>query len=110
MDNNKLMKKVIYAKGITLTQAAREIEVGYHSLIKTLTPSVHIKKGGNEFRVRECRYIREALAEWLECPYDIVWGKGSEFFLRRLILEEVDNQCNARCELEKSQKKKALGL
>jgi len=45
------MKKVIYAKGITLTQAAREIEVGYHSLIKTLTPSVHIKKGGNEFRV-----------------------------------------------------------
>lgn len=108
MKNNELVKELIYAKGLTISQASRKIKVGYHSLAKTLTPSPWLTKSG-EIRFRECRHIRKALAEWLNCPYDLMWGEGSEF-LKRLIREEIDRQCELKCELEKSRKKQALGL
>ena len=105
MKNNELIKELMHTKGLSLIQVSREIKVGYHSLSKTLTPSPWRTKSG-EIRFRECRYIREALAEWVGCPYDLMWGPGAEYFLKTMIRDEIGRQC----ELEKERKIQALGL
>ena len=101
----KLVKQLIKAKGLTQADAARILEVPYHSLIKTLTKTAWRTKSG-EIRFRECRHIREKIASWLGYPYELVWGPGSDVFLKKVIAEEIERQING----EKERRLQALGI
>jgi hypothetical protein len=101
----KLLKELLLLKEKTLRNAAKDIHVGYHSLVKTLTPPEYQKQDGNTY-LREFRNIRQALADWLEVPYDFLWGSGGHLYIARLIRDEVMRQCDA----EKERRLKALGL
>ena len=100
-----LVKQLIKAKGLTQADVARILEVPYHSLIKTLTKTAWRTKNG-EVKFRECRHIREKVAVWLGCPYELIWGPGSDFFLRKLITEEIERQVNHQIK----QRLQALGI
>lgn len=100
-----LIKELINAKGLTERKVAVEIGVGYHSFQKTLTRAPWRTKSG-EIRFRECRHIREKIAAWLGYPYELVWGPGSDFFLKKLITEEIERQING----EKERRLQALGI
>jgi len=100
-----LIKQLIKAKGLSQRKVAAEIGVGYHSFIKVATRAPWVTKSG-EVRFYECRHIREKIAAWLGCPYELVWGPGSDFFLKKLITEEIGRQVKD----EKEQRLKALGI
>jgi hypothetical protein len=92
--NRALLKKLLLLKKRTLRAAAKDIHVGYHSLVKTLTPPQYQKQDGHTY-YREFRNVREAIAAWLGCPYDLIWGAGGHMYLRHLILDEIHRECKA---------------
>jgi len=99
-----LIKQLIKAKGLTLQKAAQQAGVGYHSFQKVVIRAPIRTPNGVKFR--ETRRVREKIAAWLGCPYELIWGPGSDFFLKKLIAEEIERQVEA----EKSKRLKALGI
>jgi len=100
-----LIQALIKAKGLSQKELCRRIGIPYHSYIKVITRAPYYTKSG-EVRFRECRYIREAIADWLGYPYDLIWGPGADVFLKRLIGDEIERQLEA----EKTKRLQALGL
>jgi len=102
----KLIKQLIKAKGLTLKQVAEEIGVGYHSAQKVIIRAPQANGKG----IRDTRDIREKIAVWLNYPYELVWGPGAEFFLKKMLAEEIRCQAKHKIEHETSKELQALGL
>ena len=81
-------------KGLSKRDLAEILGIGYHSLVKTLHPTPWYTRGG-EKKYRECRQVRQAIAEWLGVPYEKVWGPNAACTLKQLIKEEVERQLAA---------------
>lgn len=99
------LHKLLKVKGLTQADLCEELDLAYHSLNKVVAEARYRTKSG-EIRIRECRYIREAIARWLDAPYDLVWGRYKDVFLSQLIRDEIERQSQA----EKKAKLQALNL
>ena len=104
-----LVKELIKAKGLTEIQAAKEVGVGYHSFFKTINKTPYTTKSG-EVKFRECRHIREKIADWLGYPYDLIWGPDADHFLKKLIAEEMERRISQQIREKTRQKLRALGI
>jgi len=100
----KLIKELIKAKGLTLKEVAGELGLGYHLFEKVVIRAHSKTKNGIKFY--ETRHVREKIAAWLGYPYDLIWGPNADYFLKKLIAEEIERQVKD----EKDQRLKALGF
>jgi hypothetical protein len=100
-----LIKELIMSKGFSLKNAAAETGVGYHLFQKVVRRAHYIGKNGCT-HFYENRHVREKIAAWLGYPYELVWGPGSGFFLKKMIAEELDRQAK----IKTNQKLQALGI
>ncbi len=100
-----LIKELIMSKGFSLKNAAAETGVGYHLFQKVVRRTHYIGKDGG-IRFYENRHVREKIAVWLGYPYDLVWGSGADFFLKKMIAEEFERQAKIKI----NQKLQANGL
>lgn len=99
-----LVKELIKAKGLTLKEVAAELRLGYHMFEKVVIRAPSKTKNGVSFY--ETRHVREKIAAWLGYPYDLIWGPDADYFLKKLIAEEIERQV----ENEKDQRLKVLGF
>lgn len=100
-----LIQKIIKVRGLTQKQLCEQLGLPYHSFIKVVGLAPYRLKSG-EVRHYNARHIRQAVADWLGVPYDLVWGPNAGFFLKRLLKEEIEQQL----EIERQKKLRAFGL
>lgn len=100
-----LLIRLIKAKCQTVGNLSEEINIPYHSLFKVCRESIQRTKTGKIYPYK-ARYIRQAVADWLGAPYDLVWGLNAAVYLKLLLKKEIERQAD----IEKEQKIQALGL
>lgn len=100
-----LIKELIMSKGFSLKNVAEETGVGYHLFQKVVRRTHYIGKDGRT-RFYKNSHVREKIAAWFGYPYELVWGPGSDFFLRKMIVEELERQVK----IKTNQKLQAIGI
>ena len=78
-----LLKKYLTLKGITTVQISEGTGLGYHCVDKTLK---------NE---RKGRVPRKKIAEYLDMPYEKIWGSRSSRELLKLMNKEIQRNADA---------------
>ncbi len=75
-------------KGLTAADISVGTKCGYHSVQKNI-------KG-----VRNNRFVREAIATYLDVPYTHIWGAASGRHIRKMILQAIKETANQRARAE----------
>lgn len=74
------LKRYLALKGVDVKTIANETGYGYHAVQKTVLGH------------RSSRIVRAAIADYLELPYDHVWGINAPRHLRRYIRDEIERR------------------
>ncbi len=74
------LQKYLELKGIAVITIARETGHGYHAVQKTVLGH------------RSGRIVRQAIADYLELPYDHVWGINAARHLKGYIRAEIERR------------------
>lgn len=77
------LQSYLRLKGISAQQIHLATGLGYHAVVKTI-------KG-----VRKGRVVRQAIADYLQVPYEHIWGTGSARHLKRMIQQAINDRAQA---------------